>query len=319
MSGHCDTSGLDLPVRHVRVLQRLDAVLAERHTRAAGGLAVPVWPVLLAVRGSARDEHPSALLASACRGLNRGGSPCAGLIVAGAIAATAAPPRRAPGVGAAGVPVPPLARAQRRLVGLALGPGLRRFALVDPDLDADPAERRAGLVEAVVDVGAQGVQRHAALAVELRPRHFRAAETARALHPDAPGAALHGRLHGLAHGPAERHPAGQLLGHALRDELGVRLGVLHLEDVELDLLAGELLQVAADPVGFGAAPADDDAGPRGVDVHPHPVPGPLDLDLGDARALHAALQHAPDRHVFRDVVLVQLVGVPPALEVGGDT
>src|SRR5215472_7340599 len=72
----------------------------------------------------------------------------------------------------AGVPVPALTGAQRGLVGLALGPGGRRFALVDPDLDPDPAERRACLVEAVVDVGAQGVQRHAALAVELRPRHL---------------------------------------------------------------------------------------------------------------------------------------------------
>jgi hypothetical protein len=86
----------------------------------------------------------------------------------------------------------------------------------------------------------------------------------------------------------------------------------------LDLLAGELLQVAADPVGLGAAPPDDDAGPRGVDVHPDPVPGALDLHLGDAGPLHAALQHAADRHVLGDVILVQLVGVPPALEVGGD-
>jgi hypothetical protein len=72
------------------------------------------------------------------------------------------------------------------------------------------------------------------------------------------------------------------------------------------------------PVGFGAAAADDDARPRGVDVHPDPVPGALDLHLGDAGPLHAALQHPPDGHIFRDVVLVQLVGIPPALEVGGD-
>src|SRR5665647_3344868 len=43
----------------------------------------------------------------------------------------------------------------------------RLIALVDPDLHADAAERRTSLVEAVVDVGAQGVQRHATLAVEL--------------------------------------------------------------------------------------------------------------------------------------------------------
>src|SRR5207302_1252840 len=137
-------------------------------------------------------------------------------------------------------------------------------------------------------------------------------------HPDALGTALHGGLHGLAHRPAEGDAAGQLLGHALGDQLRVDLGVLHLEDVQLDLLAGQLLQVTADPVGLRAAAADDDSRPGRVYVYPDPVPGPLDLHIGDTRALHAALQHPADRDVFRDVVLVQLVGIPPALEVGGD-
>jgi hypothetical protein len=55
-----------------------------------------------------------------------------------------------------------------------------------------------------------------------------------------------------------------------------------------------------------------------VDVDADAVAGALDLHLGDAGAVHAAGQHPADRHVFLDVVLVQLVGVPPALEVGGD-
>ena len=63
------------------------------------------------------------------------------------------------------------------------------------------------------------------------------------------------------------HAAGELLGHALGDQLRVDLGVLDLEDVELHLLAGELLELAADAVGLGAAAADDDARTRGVDVH----------------------------------------------------
>src|SRR5580693_6363376 len=208
--------------------------------------------------------------------------------------------------------------SQRGLLRLAPGPAGRRLALVDPDLHADPAEGGAGLVEAVVDVRTQRVQRHPALTVELRPRHLRAAETARALDPDPLGAALHRALDRLAHGPPEGNPAGQLLGDALGDQLGIDLGVLHLEDVQLDLLGGQLLEIAADAVGLGAAAADDDAGPGRVDVHPDPVPGPLDLDLGDAGPLHAALQHSPDRHILGHVFLVQLVGVPAALEVGGD-
>src|SRR3984957_4605767 len=163
---------------------------------------------------------------------------------------------------------------QRGLLRLAAGPAGRRLALVDPDLHADPAEGGAGLVEAVVDVRAQRVQRHPALAVELRPGHLRAAQAARALDPDALGAALHRALDRLAHGPPERDPAGQLLGDPLGDQLGVDLGVLDLEDVELNLLAGQLLQVAADAVGLGSATADDDARPSGVDVDPDAVHSP---------------------------------------------
>src|SRR5581483_10527530 len=129
-----------------------------------------------------------------------------------------------------------------------------------------------------------------------------AAEATRALHPDALRAALERRLHRLAHGAAERDTARQLLGDALRDELRVDLRRLDLEDVEVDVLAGELLEVAADAVGLRAAPADDDAGTGGVDVDVDPVPGALDLDPADAGALHALGEQAADRDVFLDVL-----------------
>src|SRR4029077_12376101 len=115
----------------------------------------------------------------------------------------------------------PLPGPQRCRCGLTLGPGRRRLAAVDPDLHADPAERGPCLVEAEVNVCAQRVQWHPALAVELRARHLRAAEAARALHSDALRAALHRGLHRLAHRATERDPAGQLLGHALGYQLGV--------------------------------------------------------------------------------------------------
>ena len=129
----------------------------------------------------------------------------------------------------------------------------------------------------------------------------------------------HGRLDGLAHRPAERHAVAQLLGHALSHQLGLRLGVLDLKDIQLHLLAGELLQVGPDAVGLGAATADHDARTRGVDVYAHPVAGALDLHVGDAGALKPGGQQTTDRHVLLDVVGVLLVGVPPGLPVGGDT
>src|SRR6185312_9002994 len=204
----------------------------------------------------------------------------------------------------AGRPVATLAQRLGSRGRLALGTRTgRHLALVDPDLHADAAERGAGLVEAVVDVRAQRVQRHPALAVELRAAHLGTAQAAGALHPDALGAGAQRGLHALAHGAPERHPAGELLGDALRDELGVDLGVAHLEDVELHLLARELLELGPDAVGLGAAAADDDARAGGVDVDADPVTGALDLHLGDAGPLHALGHELADRDVFLDVVL----------------
>src|SRR5699024_1466653 len=137
-------------------------------------------------------------------------------------------------------------------------------ARVGPHLHADPAEGGAGLEEAVVNVGAQRVQRHPALAVELGAAHLSAAEPAGDLHPDALGAGAQRGLDALAHGAAEGDPGGELLGDALGDQLGVDLRVLHLEDVQLHLLAGELLQLTAQAVGLGAAAADDRSEARRV-------------------------------------------------------
>src|SRR5690606_7015256 len=89
---------------------------------------------------------------------------------------------------------------------------LGHVALVDPDLHADAAEGRAGLEEAVVDVRAEGVQGHAALAVELRPAHLGAAEAAGDLDADALRTGALRGLDALAHGAAERDTARQLLG-----------------------------------------------------------------------------------------------------------
>src|SRR5438270_3482453 len=126
------------------------------------------------------------------------GGRSAGLGAAGGGARGARAPLRALG------PLTPLLPGGEGLEGLPLGTRATDVALVDPDLHADAAEGGPGLVDAVVDVRAERVQGHPALAVELRAAHLGAAEATRALHPDALDlrAAL-GRLHGLAHRAAE--------------------------------------------------------------------------------------------------------------------
>src|SRR5690606_31551726 len=105
---------------------------------------------------------------------------------------------------------------------------------------------------------------------------------------------------------------------ALRDELRVRLGVLHLENVELHLLAGELLQLAPNSVRLRALTSDHDSRTGGVDVDPHPAPSALDVHLGDTRALQPLGHHPATLDVFADGVRVELVCVPARLPVGRD-
>ncbi len=87
------------------------------------------------------------------------------------------------------------------------------------------------------------MQRDPAFAVELGTAHLGAAEATADLHPDALGAGPLRGLHTLAHRAPEGHATGQLLSDALGDKLSVDLGVLHLEDVQLHLLARELLEL----------------------------------------------------------------------------
>src|SRR4030088_2992578 len=100
---------------------------------------------------------------------------------------------------------------------------LEDFAFEDPDLDAASAERGERGRDAIVDIGAQRMQRHAAFAIPFHARDFGAAEPAAAVDPDALGAQAHGRLDRALHGAAERHAALELLGDVLGDQLGIDL------------------------------------------------------------------------------------------------
>src|SRR5215207_7341639 len=329
-----DTSGLDLPVGDVGMLQRLDAIVTEAHRRPTAGDAALPGMVLLAVLYLAGNQHDSALRALRRRfrrspGSGLGAPGCLGdcRCLLGARSGAAGGGARRGGTRCA---TTARTGARRTLAARTIRAGRHRrgrfalatddVALVNPHLHADAAEGRLGLVQPVIDVGAQRVQRHPTLAVELRTAHLGAAEAARALHADALDVGLaHRRLDGLAHRAAERHTVRKLFRHTLSDELRLRLGVLDLEDVQLDLLLGQLFQVGADAVGLGATTPDDDARSRGVDINSDSVASPFDLHVGDAGALETGGQKPTDRHVFLDVVLVLLVGVPPGLPVGGDT
>src|SRR5919198_868719 len=195
--------------------------------------------------------------------------------------------------------------AQRGSAGL---PG-QHLALADPHLAPDGAVGGPGDGVAVVDVCAQRVQRHPAFAVPLVARHLRAAQAPGAGHADPLGSELHPGLDRLLHRPAKGDPPLQLGGDVLRHQLRVRLRLADFDDVQEDLVLGELLQVLFDRLDAGAALADDDAWASGVHVHLHLVRGALDLHLGDTGVAERLLHELADADV-----LVQPLGVVLVLE-----
>src|SRR5579883_2899222 len=147
------------------------------------------------------------------------------------------------------------------------------LALVDPHLHPDHAVGGAGFGEAILDVGAQRVQR---------------------------------RIHRLAHGAAEADTLFQLQRDRFRDQLGVELGLVHFLNVDEHLAGGALLQLLLQLVDFRALAADNDARPRRLDDDADLVARALDLDRADARRLQLVLQLGLQLHVFEQ----QLVVVP---------
>src|SRR5215210_825787 len=190
-------------------------------------------------------------------------------------------------------------------------------AVVDPDLYPDLAHLRLRLAEAVIYVGIERVERHPTLGDGLGTAHLDAAQTTAALDPGPLRPAPHGARQGPLHGPPERGPARELLRDGLGHEGGVQLGPRDLAHVDLDLLLGEPLELAAQSVDLGAALPDNDAGAGGVDVHRDLalLGGLPDPHVRDPGARELLLDVLPDLEVLAEKLGEVPVRVPAALEV----
>src|SRR5690606_24099866 len=193
------------------------------------------------------------------------------------------------------------------------------LALVDPYLDADHAVGGVSLGKAVVDVRAQGMQRHAAFAVPLRTGDLGAVQAAGDVDLDAQGAEAHRVADRALHGAAEHDAALQLLGDGLGDQLGVELGLAHLADVDVRRDAHQLADLAAQLLDVLTALADHHARAGGVDGDAGGLGRALDQDAADAGLGQLLAQHLADLQVGRQVVgVLALARVPLRVPVLGD-
>src|SRR5262249_30211760 len=192
------------------------------------------------------------------------------------------------------------------------GVGLDDLAFEVPDLGAAGAVGGERGGHAVIDVGAQRVQRHAALAIPFHACDFGAAEPAGAVDADAAGAEPDRRLHGALHGTAERDAALELLRDRFGDQLRIELGFADFDDVDHDIAVGQLRDLLAQLLDVGALLADDDAGARGMDGDAALLVRALDDDLRHRGLLQFLEQRLADLHVFMEERAVGgLAGIPP--------
>src|SRR5258707_1715269 len=191
---------------------------------------------------------------------------------------------------------------------------LEDFALEDPDLDAAGANGGKRGRHAVIDIGAQRVQRHPPFAIPFHAGDFGAAETARAIDTNALGAETHRRLHSALHRAAERDAALKLLGDRFGDQRGVELGLTDFDDVDDDVGRGDIGNALAQLVDVGALLADHDAGTRRMDRHATLLVRTLDHDPGDRRLLQFLVQHLADFDILmQQLAVFVLAGVPTGI------
>src|SRR5436305_39116 len=191
---------------------------------------------------------------------------------------------------------------------------LEDFALEDPDLDAAGAERGERGGGAIIDVGAQRMQRHAAFAIPFHARDFGAAETARAVDTNAFGAKTHRRLHRPLHGAAESDAALELLGDRFGDQGGVEFGLADFDDVDDDVGSGDVGNPFAQLVDVGALLADHHTRTRRMDRHAALLVRTLDHDAGDGRLLEFLVQDLADLDVFmQQLAVLVLAGEPTGI------
>ena len=139
------------------------------------------------------------------------------------------------------------------------------FALENPDLDPTHAISGVRFGFGIIDMGAQRVQWHTAFTILFDAGNFSTTQTTAAHDLDTFGAESHRRLHRALHGTAEGDTALELVGNALRHELGIDFWLADFDDVERHIRRRHLADRLAQRFNVRALFTDDNTGTRGID------------------------------------------------------
>jgi hypothetical protein len=137
------------------------------------------------------------------------------------------------------------------------------------------------LGKAVINISPQGMQRHLPLMRNLAAGYLGTTQPAGAAYsyPLSPG--LRGAEYCLLHCPAEGNAMLNLVGDCPGYQIGIKLRLLNLKDVELNPLPDKALKAAPQLVNSLPSPPDDHARACGVNGYRHLIRLALNLHIGD--------------------------------------
>ena len=163
---------------------------------------------------------------------------------------------------------------------------------------------------AVIDIGAQSMQRKLPLQIPFAARDFRTVQPAGYTNFDPLATKPQRRIDGLAHSAPECHALFQLQGNRFRHELGIELRLVHFLDVDEYFAFGLLRERGLELLDLGALAADDDARTGSPDRDPKLVARTIDFNRTDARRLQLLAQAFLEFEIFLQEPRVSLLREP---------
>src|SRR5574343_1029151 len=186
----------------------------------------------------------------------------------------------------------------RRLFSSRLLVTIEQVTLVNPDLDTDYAVGRQRLGSCVVDVSAQGVQRHTTFTIPLATGNFGAVQTTCAHDLDALGAKAHRVLHRTLHRSAEHDPLLELLSDGIGDQLRIDFRLADFFNRHMDGNAHDALKVRTKLFDVFALLADDHTRTGGVNGDASILGRTLDEHATNGGVSKLALQILTNLDIF---------------------
>jgi hypothetical protein len=193
-----------------------------------------------------------------------------------------------------------------------------KLTFEDPNLHTDLSIDRECLGQSVVNICTQCLKRNATFLVLLGAGHLSTTQTSGTHDFATFSTHTHGRGKGGFHGTAERDTCLKLLCYLLTHQTRIQFWALDFEDVDLNILLGNLFDFFLEAIHFLTTTANHNTWTAGVDGNGDALQGALDDNLGNTTTCDTCFEVFADTLVFDKLVSVIVAAVPVGIPTFGN-